>query len=474
MRVRKYRKKDVPKLQYGIIHSQFGLADGVSIVMKQIEEVLTKQKDVPLKNIHYLVGKSGTKRPTIIADKLFWDKYPSNMVALKNFEKGFGGSKSELLEHEIHLAKLRIQHWVEKNNIDVIIAHNTSMPVNFITSVALHRYYRDIKKQNKVPPKYILWWHDSHQERDHFSRPAPDVEEYLIHGIPGEHVEYFIFINSLQITQAEKYFQKLDERKPGFFQRVQANHDVVYNTTDTFIDSYTDLQSTKYESYVESFVKDFKVRETLAEKNVRMSDTLFVLQHTRIVERKRIDFALEYSFALLAELKKKKIYRSLYFFISGYDHDGLRRKLKAQKRKLEKQYGIDTFFLVFVNDAKTKLVFEEYPHIFAKLGGLSTYFSEIEGFGNNLLEVLASGLIPILYTYPVFKKDIAKYKLKVIALDDFVVDQKSIEETVSLLKSTRKQKLWINKNIAILKKRFPHQIIARKLTRAIIRKRDLS
>lgn len=165
----------------------------------------------------------------------------------------------------------------------------------------------------------------------------------------------------------------------------------------------------------------------------------------------------------------------MYFFISGHTGQKSRQTRSALKRlnnKLAKKYGIDTFFLVFAEDyPNTKITFEEYPKIFAKLGGITTYFSEIEGFGNNLLEVLASGLVPIVYTYPVFKQDIAKFKFKVIALDKFEIDNESIKKTIDIIKNTRKRKIWVNRNLTILNKKFQHRIIQRKLTRAIIKKR---
>jgi len=122
-------------------------------------------------------------------------------------------------------------------------------------------------------------------------------------------------------------------------------------------------------------------------------------------------------------------------------------------------------------DGKTDIKFEEYPIIFAKLRGFATYFSEIEGFGNNLLEVLASGLIPVVYTYPVFVNDIAKQKFKVIALDKFEIEQEAINKTINILRKDRKRKIWVNRNLKILRRKFPHKIIAFKLKRAIIRRR---
>ena len=43
-----FRKKDIPKLNYGMIHSQVGFNDGVSIVMNQIESVMVKNMEIPM------------------------------------------------------------------------------------------------------------------------------------------------------------------------------------------------------------------------------------------------------------------------------------------------------------------------------------------------------------------------------------------------------------------------------------------
>ncbi len=473
--LQKITKKDVPNLRYGVIHSQFRMADGVSIVMKQIEEVLVHHKNVPKANIFYLVGKTGTRTRQITQRNILWDKHPTNRLMLKYFSQGYGGQISEKIECAITKAKNEIASFISKNNIDILIVHNSSHPVNFISSIALSRYYRDLLLNGKKTPKYILWWHDSHLERKHFAKPATDVERYLREGVPGYYVEYIIFINSLQISQADNYFMQLDETRPGYYQKVQKNHDVIYNTTDTFIDSFSDLEKDKDHNYVDQFLDDFEIRSLLESRKLDLHDTLFCLQHTRIVERKRIDFAIKYCFELLQYLIKKKKAKAIYFFISGYDHDNLRRKLNSLVKNLSLEYKIDTFFLVYAQDykKKTSIIFEEYPRIFAKLGGFTTYFSEIEGFGNNLLEVLASGLIPVVYTYPVFKKDIAKYKFKLISLDNFTINIDSIKSLTHILYNTRKRKIWINRNLIILKKHFSHKIIARKLTRAIIRKRNL-
>ena len=163
----------------------------------------------------------------------------------------------------------------------------------------------------------------------------------------------------------------------------------------------------------------------------------------------------------------------MYFLVSGHSADLTRKKLVKLNARLRKEYNIKNFFLVFAEDYydKTEITFEEYPKIFANLGGFSTYFSEVEGFGNNLLEVLASGLIPVIYTYDVFKKDIAKYGFKTITLDKYEIDPHKIEATVDVVTNKTKQKEWVNQNLRILRKHFAHQTMAVKIEQAITSKR---
>jgi len=471
--IRQFKEADIQKLRYGMIHSLFEDVEGVSIVMKQIEGVLNKNLKVPKKYIFYLVGKSKIKSSRIIEKEILWNKNEINRLMEENYQVGYGGGSSEKIEIAITEAKKVIEDFVRKNRIDVLIAHNTSHPVNFVASVALSRYYRDAVEEGKRTPKYVLWWHDSHLERKSFLNPPNDVENYLLQGVPGNFVEHIIFINSLQFKEAKKYLKKLDKRNPGFYNQMETNHDVVYNTTDVFINKFKDLQTDKFNDRVNRFIEDFRVKDLLKKEHLQLSDVFFCLQHTRLVARKRIDFALEYCYALLEQLRKRGYYKAMYFLVSGHSADATKKKLVKLNRKLKKEYNIKKLFLVFAEDyySKTDITFEEYPKIFAKLGGISTYFSSVEGFGNNLLEVLASGLIPVVYTYPVFKKDIAKYRFKVISFDKFEIDPKKIEKTVKIIRNKTKRTEWVNKNLGILKRHFLHETMAVKLIHAITSKR---
>ena len=471
----KFFKIQIPKLNYGIIHSQVGFSDGVSIVMEQIEGVMVEDMKIPKSNIHYLVGAAKNPSPRIRQCGLLWHKYPVNRMMINHFSDGYGGSRSEKIEKEINLAKEEIKKFIDDKKIDVLIVHNSSHPVNFISSVAVSRYYRDEIKKHKKTPKYILWWHDSHFERKQFQNPTPDVKRYLLQGVPGRYVEYILFINSLQFELAHKYFLELDKKSHGFYDNILHNHDVIYNTTNIIISSLRDLQKSEFAKRTEQFLEEFKIKSLLNRHRLKLKDVLFCLQHTRIVPRKRIDFALEYSYELLSKLREKKSKKAMIFFVSGHsgaEPGNYKKKLIELNAKLSKKYKTNKFFLIFAEDYPNASVkFEKFPSIFARLGGIATYFSEIEGFGNNLLEVLSGGLIPVVYTYPVFIKDIAKYKFKVVCLDKFKITPESIEKIIEIIKKDKMRKNWAESNIKILKKKFPHRIIASKLKRAIIRHR---
>ena len=469
----KIDKKDVPKLNYLIIHSQAGFSDGVSIVMKQIESVMIKNLKIPKKHVYYLVGKSKDKNKNTKEINSFWHKSKVNILANKHYKEGYNKTTINQIEKAIENCKKEIEKFVTKKKIDIIIAHNSSHPVNFIYSVALSRYYKE--QEDKKTPKYILWWHDSHLERKRYQNPLPSVEKYLIEGVPGIYVDYFIFINGLQFKEANNYFLELNEINPGFYKKSLKNHTRIYNTATTPINKLEDLEINGKTKRVKTFLKDYKIKNFISENKLKLNEIQFCLQHTRIVPRKKIDFALKYSYKLFSQLQKEKKKKTFIFIISGTSGDekgNYKKQLIKLNKKLSQEYKTNNFKLIFAEKKKkTNISFEEFPLIVAQLGGISTYFSEVEGFGNNLLEVLAAGLIPIIYTYPVFIKDIKKFKFKTINLEEFKITKEKIKETIKIIDNEKLRTKWADTNIKILKEKLSHKTIAPKLERAIIKER---
>lgn len=475
----KREEKTIPKLKFGILHSHVGFEDGVSIVMRQLEEVITKELGADKKNIFYLVGKSKKQQENITVNELFDFDKEINQIMQTNYEIGFTKQQTEKIESAIEEARIIIKKFIDENKLDILIAHNLSHPVNFIMALALSRYYtKEINQGNKTP-KYMLWWHDSHAERIQFENPAPEVKKYIKEGIPGGNVEYIAFINTGQFNHVEEYFLSIDRVKRGFYDKIKKNHDTIYNTTDIVIDEFSEIYSEKIKKKKETFFEDFKIKELFEKNKIETEEVIFCLQHTRMVKRKKIDFALEFAYKLLKKAKEEGKYKALYFLITGNNSDGSKEILIELNKKLQKEYKEKKVFLEFVenymeeysDEKKTSLDFGDYPLIFNNLGGITTYFSAIEGFGNNLLEVLAAGFTPIIYQYPVYKSDIAKFHFKVLSCEKFIVKDSLINETIELLQDKKLREQNGNRNIKLIKNHFSNASISEKLKKAILSKR---
>lgn len=462
-------RRGVKKLRYGMIHSTFGDSEGVSIVMKQIGEALHEFGRVPVKNISYLVGDSGIRSKRVFVEKSF--SFKSDLIAMvkKKYSSGFTNKDVSDLEKAIAFGVKRIRAYVKKNKIDVLISHNSAYPVNFVMALSLSRYFSEEKARGKKAPYHIVWWHDSHLEREVFLKPSKIMKNYLIEGICGPNVDYIFFINGGQYKTALKYFREVDRKYSGFLSKVEKNHLIVYNTSELFIRRFSDLEKGGVGKRCLEFICDFNVVGSLKSRGLNFSETLFCLQGTRMVDRKRIDFALRYLYKLLQESRSRGMYDSIYFLISGHDVDGCRKKLEKLNRELAKKYKEDKFVLVFAEDYynKTKLDFSDYPQIFARLGGVGTYFSELEGFGNNLLEYVASGLPCLVYEYPVFKSDIKNFGFDLISLNKFVVTKESIDSIAWILKDRKLRERMVNNNLRVLKKNFSNEVIFGKIKRAL-------
>jgi len=62
------------------------------------------------------------------------------------------------------------------------------------------------------------------------------------------------------------------------------------------------------------------------------------------MDRKRIDFALEFCYELLEKLRKKGDIKQFIFLISGHDPDKKRNKLIQLNKELQEKYGHENIF----------------------------------------------------------------------------------------------------------------------------------
>jgi glycosyltransferase involved in cell wall biosynthesis len=374
------------------------------------------------------------------------------------------------------LAKDIIADFVQKNSIDIIIAHNTSHLYNFITAVGLGYYFESLRGQNLIWPKILVWWHDSYFEREQFSKPGPVIQKYLKY-LPGTYVDGIVFINSLQPELARKVFKKFGvKRLDEYFEErtviIPNTHDISWDWKARDWNS-NGLIYPSQDNYNRSFFKNIGLTAMLETSGFTLKDTLILLQHTRIVPRKKIEFAIDLSFELERKFLDTGNKKCIALLISGHsgDEQAMYKEFLISYFKMKKtEFPEAAVFMIFGEDIilshrdiivdKKYYNFSEIPSIIASVGGIGTYFSQVEGFGNNLLEMLAEGLPVIINRYGVYKTDLEPLGFKLPHMEDNIMDPNLIETTYKIATDYTFRNQLVFHNLQILSEKLGNQIIS--------------
>jgi hypothetical protein len=108
--------------------------------------------------------------------------------------------------------------------------------------------------------------------------------------------------------------------------------------------------------------------------------------------------------------------------------------------------------------------FAEVPSIVASLGGIGTYFSDVEGFGNNLLELISFAVPAVINKYDVYKDEIEKFGFELPAIETGEpISKNLVDDAYRLLTDIPFRNKVVMHNLKVLKENFDHKIIADKL-----------
>lgn len=468
---------NISHLNVGIIHSLIGKNDGVSIVIDQTVNAMVKDMGIELGNIFFMAAHT-SPRFNAETDDVFWHKNSIHKQILVEF---CNQNPPENLEVEIHdksaYAKEKIKNWVEKNKIDLIIAHNTSHPYNFTTAVGLGYYIEELREEGIIWPKVMVWWHDSYFEREQFANPNPIVDKYLKY-LPGTYIDGVAFINKMQPLMARKYFQKYNpDISDEFFQQRAI---VVPNTSEIEWDwknqywGGNKVVSPEPDNYNDSFFHDIGLLKEINDRGFNINDTVFLLQHTRVVPRKKIELAIDFAFQIESRFKKDNKHKCVALIISGHSGDeqtDYKLFLNEYFSLKNKEYPEANIILIFGENwilshrdiivDKKYYNFAEVPSIIAAHGGIGTYFSEVEGYGNNLLEMISLGLPAVINKYEIYKTDIESLGFDIPAVEEGILTEELIEQAYLLLTDIKYRNKVVKHNLQVLDKKLGHQIIAR-------------
>ena len=153
----------------------------------------------------------------------------------------------------------------------------------------------------------MVWWHDSYFERNIFANPNKVIQKYLKY-LPGTFVDSIAFINNQQIELGKKVFGKYNQTKLNKF--FEERTTVVPNTSDIpweweHLESETkSFIAPPQDNYNDSFFFDIGLEDQVKKRGFTLDDTVILLQHTRVVPRKKIELAIDLAFNLENKFKQ--------------------------------------------------------------------------------------------------------------------------------------------------------------------------
>ena len=478
------KKPALSSARIGTVHTLLCFNDGVSIVINQIVESLQTYLSVPPENFAFACGKyDGDLYDQVWVDDSLWHKDDTVVYTLTHFETDPPPSDLETrIEKRVEDAKKAIAQFFDESRVDLIIAHNTGHPVNLIYALALNRLYEERKKTGHRLPHYLMWWHDSHLERDRFQNPNSLMHRYLMEEVPGPHVEGIVFINRGQWEIARTYFEQLTNMDPKIANKLQRSHIVIPNTCDIPNNWPADPDqkyfAPKLDPYNDDFLDAMGIEGRLAAEDKSLDDCLLFLQHTRVVPRKRIDHAIDFCFAMADRFNKESRDKKVFLLISGSTGDELSDDVTDLTNHLQTRHSerpdldVEIIWGESRIHSKREVVdgvkyysFAEVPAIVAYYGGMGTYFSDVEGFGNNLLELISLGVPPVVREYPVYRTDIAIYGFVIPSTPDGTMTSELIEGAYKILTDVNHRKFLVKKNVELLAENLGHNKISENLNK---------
>lgn len=192
-----------------------------------------------------------------------------------------------------------------------------------------------------------------------------------------------------------------------------------------------------------------------------VDDELFILQPTRVVQRKGIEHAIE----LVQRLGRKA--RLVISHASGDEGDDYEMRI----RQFADMMGVSTLFCsdyfdderrIKANGRKVYSLWDAYPQ-----ADLVTYPSEVEGFGNAFLEAIYFRKPIVVNNYAIFATDIRPKGFSVIEFDEYMTDA-TISQTREVLDNPALRAAMVDRNYELGQAHFSYAVLRRKLRARLV------
>ena len=407
-------------MRIGFIATRLSGTDGVTLEVEKWSHVLGHMDH----KLYYCAGELGgyAKGGTLIPKLHFADR-SIHSLSKQAFEE-VGEDDGHHLADQIYsfADELRapLRKFIRDNHLDLIIVQNAlTIPMNIPLGVCLSGLIAELGINT------IAHHHDFFWERQRYQTNA--ILDLLDTTFPAK-------LPSIQHVTINSIAQSRLKARRGIDSLVIPNvHD--YATPPPGIDEYN---------------RDFRESLGLNEESV------FILQPTRVIQRKGIELAIE----LVSRLGTPK---ARLYITHRSDDEGLAYWHWLKREALVMGVQVQLIDHLIANErAKLKghkvySLWDAYPH-----ADLVTFPSLYEGFGNALLETIYFKRLTVVNRYPVYNADIKPLGFKFIEMDGFV-DEKTVQETRHLLENPDQVREMVETNYAIAREYFSYEVLEEKL-----------
>jgi glycosyltransferase involved in cell wall biosynthesis len=322
--------------------------------------------------------------------------------------------------------KKQLKESISKFNIDLLVAQNVlTIPMHIPLGIAL----TELIAETGIPT--IAHHHDLSWERTRFLVNA--VGDYLRMAFPPNlpNIEHVVINSAAQEELAL---------------RTGISSIIIPNVLDFDNPPAVARQNTR----------DFRKEIGLT------ADDIFILQPTRVVQRKGIEHAIE----LVAELKDP---RCKLIISHEAGDEGL--EYAGWLREHARNSGVDLRLLNLrisdpmnpdVNRLDLHTLWDVYPH-----ADFITYPSLYEGFGNAFLEAVYFKKPLLINRYAIFVRDIEPKEFDLIVMDGFLT-HRTVEHVKEILQSPPRREKMVNTNFEVASRHYSYRVLRRWLNTLLI------
>lgn len=408
-------------MQIGFISTRLNGTDGVSLEVEKWAVILRRMGH----ELFYCAGElGGYAAGGTLIPQLHFDHQSIIHLSQEAFGEGKAKKDGEKLVDNIYASademRSPLRHFIRSNHLDLIIVENAlTIPMNLPLGVCLTGLIAELGINT------IAHHHDFYWERPRYQ--SNTILDLLDTAFPAK-------LPTIQHVTINTIAQQGLKARRGIDSLVIPNvHD--FATPPPEIDAYN---------------RDFREALGLTDED------LFILQPTRVIQRKGIEMAIQ----LVCRMEMPHTH---LFITHRAQDEGL-----AYWRWLEREAGVMKVDLRLIdhligaergqaNGHKIYSLWDVYPH-----ADLVTYPSIYEGFGNALLETIYFKRLAVVNRYPVYNADIGPLGFEFVELDGFV-DEGAVERVKDLLNEPEQVKAMTEKNYTIAQQYFSYEVLERKL-----------